>query len=65
MLDAAFKKILHRRLHQIKYNDTLVLGSIVVVLIWNTGKMPAVRGRVMREKTSKTDNDISGLNMKR
>ena len=65
MLDAAFKKILHRRLHQIKYNDTLVLGSIVVVLIGNTGKMPAVRGRVMWEQTSKTDNDISGLNMKR
>ena len=46
------------RIQKIKFNDTLVFGVIVVVLMGDTG-------HVMWEQNSKIDNDISGRNMYR
>ena len=45
---------LHRILHQIKYNDTLIVEGVVVVLIGERGKLPVVSKRILWDRNPKT-----------
>ena len=48
-------------LQQIMFN-TNIIGGIVIVLIWYTGHLVAVLGKLIWGNDSKSENNTSGLN---
>ena len=53
-----------QRLQQIMCNN-FAFGGVIIVLIGDTGQLPAVRSRVMWEVNPKNPNDISRLHLYR
>ena len=64
MLHQKHLYFIDQRLRQIKCNDK-IFGGIAVVLIGDTGQLPAVKGRVMWEEKPKNQNDVAGLHLYR
>ena len=64
MLHQKHLHFMDQRLQQIKCNN-FIFGGIIVILIGDTGQLPAVLGRVMWEKKPKTPFHIAGLNLYR